>query len=233
MDEQQQTENGVGAPRRMPAQDLGQLFARPDRTADLGALARRRPAPRPAPAPAPAVEGVPAEPRPALAPVPVPVERADNGPAIPEARIQAHVTPVPAPVDIPEAGRGDLSPTGTVRITAILVSPTVSRRLEEYRRAKKGRTNTSIVLEALDECHGRIPELVAQARAAAQPRGSLFPARDDHLRLPGGGGIQVQIRPTLAQLNVIDRLSREHRLESRSQLAAAVLNEFLPGRKDR
>lgn len=231
MDEQQ-TESGAGTPRRMPAQNLGQMFARPDRTADLGALARRRPAPRPAPAPpAAAAESAAVDPRPALAPVPA--DSSDDEHVIPERRIQAHVTAAPAPVDVPDVGRGDLSPTGTVRITAILVSPTVSRRLEEYRRAKKGRTNTSIVLEALDECHGRIPELVAQARAAAQPRGSLFPARDDHLRLPGGGGIQVQIRPTLAQLDVVDRLAREHRLESRSQLAAAVLNEFLPGRKDR
>ncbi|MEX5637256.1 hypothetical protein [Parafrankia sp. FMc2] len=42
----------LGAPHRMPQQNLGQLFARPERTADLGALARRRPVERPA-APAP------------------------------------------------------------------------------------------------------------------------------------------------------------------------------------
>lgn len=226
----EQTEDGAGGPRRMPAQDLGQLFARPDRTADLGALARRRPAPRPAPA----VDGATAEPRPALTPVPVPADNPIEDHVRPEPRVPVpHVAPAPPPVDRPETGRGELSPTGTVRITAILVSPAVSKRLDEYRRAKRGRTNTSIVLEALDERHGQIPELVAQAKAAAQPRASLFPVRDDHLRLPGGGPIQVQIRPTLAQLDVIDRLVREHRLESRSQLAAAVLNEFLPGRKDR
>ncbi|MBE3206663.1 MULTISPECIES: hypothetical protein [Parafrankia] len=127
----------------------------------------------------------------------------------------------------------EISPTSTVRVTAILVSPTVFKRLEEFRRAVRGRTNTSILLQALDECHGRIPDLINAARAAAQPRGSLFPARDDRLRLPGHGGMQVQVRPTLAQLEIIDKLAHGHGLDSRSQLAAAALNEFLPGRKDR
>jgi hypothetical protein len=75
-------------------------------------------------------------------------------------------------------------------------------------------SNASIVLEAFDEQHQRVPELIARARAAAQPRGSLFPARDDTLHLPGGGGIQVQIRPTVAQLEVIDRITRENGLKS-------------------
>ncbi|MEX5637401.1 hypothetical protein, partial [Parafrankia sp. FMc2] len=200
------------------------------------------PPPAPAPAPAlaaPAVADAPV-PRPALVPV-APASDADSesrevAPPAPPAprltdvvarqpRVEQEAAPAPRP--------GVLSPTSTVRVTAILVSPTVSRRLEEFRRAQRGRTNTSILLQALDECHTRIPDLVAAARAAAQPRGSLFPARDDRLRLPGGGGMQVQVRPTLAQLDVIDGLARTHGLDSRSQLAAAVLNEFLPGRKDR
>ena len=55
--------------------------------------------------------------------------------------------------------------------------------------------------------------------------------RDDTLHLPGGGGIHVQIRPTVAQLEIIDNIMRGNGLNSRSQRVAATLNEFLPGRK--
>lgn len=232
-DESDRTSGGAATPRRMPTQNLGGLFGPPNRTADLGSLARRA-TPRPAPTPE---SGTPAVPRPALAPVPPQADDASAPTPTPVPAPEPPSAPVSVPAAAParpiEGGRADLSPTGTVRITAVLVSPAVADRLAKYRRGAADRTNTSIVLEAFDEQHQRVPELIARARAAAQPRGSLFPARDDTLHLPGGGGIQVQIRPTVAQLEVIDRITRENGLNSRSQLVAAVLNEFLPGRKDR
>jgi hypothetical protein len=116
--------------------------------------------------------------------------------------------------------------------TAVYVTPEVFARAETYRRQHKGRTNADVVLDALEACHERLGELLAAAHGPARPAGGLFPGRPATRRTPKHG-VQLQFRPTQAQLAVIDRLVGEHHAASRSELVSAALDAFLPELKVR
>jgi hypothetical protein len=115
--------------------------------------------------------------------------------------------------------------------TTLYVSAGVEERINRYRRAVKGRTNTSVVLEAITACRDRLDEIVAASRATGSV-GSVFPTDPSAARYLGGGSNQVQIRPTLAQLEVLDQMTAELGFRKRATWIAAVLNDFLPGRRE-
>ena len=116
--------------------------------------------------------------------------------------------------------------------TTLYVSAGIEERINRYRRAAKGRTNTSVVLEAITACRDRLGEIVAAARVT-DSAGSVFPTDPSAARYLGGGSNQVQIRPTLAQLEVLDQITAELGFRKRATWIAPVLNDFLPGRRER
>jgi hypothetical protein len=103
----------------------------------------------------------------------------------------------------------------------------VRDRLREYADAEQDRSYTDIVLDAIDETHDRLAELVAPARGN-RPQGSLFKGRERARRRHDEPQVQVSLRPSKNDLGVIDRLVREHRTGSRSALIAAALDNYLP-----
>jgi hypothetical protein len=135
--------------------------------------------------------------------------------------------------------------------SALLPSPTsmsipgsIMRRFEAAR--DKAPSHTVLVLDAIRSTVHDLPDLVAKSRPAARP-GDLFPARPagsagttvsttgqpDHLE-------QLRLRPTVAELVVIDRLcdwvtgllragsSPRARKVSRSELVSVALDAYLP-----
>jgi hypothetical protein len=227
------TEDPTGAQtHRLPDEDLSDAFGAPRRSAGLSTLvgARQRAA-----RPQHAATSSPALP-----------ERADRGPK-PQARTRVETAPpagpertsadepdrletVPPPLEAQPAAHAPMA--DRIYPTAVYVSPQVSARAEAYRRAQTGRTNADVVLDALEACHGRLGALLAAAREPLRPAGELFPGRPA-IRRTAKAGVQLQFRPTHAQLAVIDRLVTEHRAASRSELIAAALDAFLPALKPR
>jgi hypothetical protein len=115
--------------------------------------------------------------------------------------------------------------------TTLYVSAGVEQHIERYRRAAKRRTNTSVVLEAITACRDRLDEIIATSRIA-DGSGGVFPVDPSSERYLGGGSNQIQIRPTVAQLEVLDQLTTELGFRKRATWIAPVLNAFLPGRRE-
>lgn len=93
--------------------------------------------------------------------------------------------------------------------------------------AVRSATYTELVLEAIDATHGRLAALLAPVSAKTRS-GSLFtvpPARRRQRHTEPQ--VQVSIRPTRGDLDVIDRLTRETAAPSRSALVAAALTAHL------
>ncbi|MFJ4851696.1 hypothetical protein [Streptomyces sp. NPDC088733] len=157
--------------------------------------------------------------------------RPESSPDRPQEPVTAPpAPPAPAPAaPLPQQGKTAVQKVPRV---VVYVSDNVSRRLERYKRQARGRTNASVVIEALTAAaRTGLADVVAEATIT--PAGNeLFPAAESQIRYRGGGPIQVQASLTLAQLAVFDRLVEEAQLPDRTKLAAAALNAFLPGRKD-
>lgn len=118
-------------------------------------------------------------------------------------------------------------PSGTLYVTAGLKA-----RFENFKH--KGRkTNLEVVLEAISSCHGRLAEIINDARIQTGVANDLFPGDPSAVRYLGGGSVQIQFSPTTAQEEVLDRLGKELGIETRSTWIAPVLNEFLPGRREK
>jgi hypothetical protein len=114
----------------------------------------------------------------------------------------------------------------------VYVSQNVSTRLERYRRRARGRTNTTVLLAALNAAAtADTAALMKTAQVTTEDTG-LFPAAETQVRYRGGGPVQVQAALTTAQLTVFDRLVAASGASDRTKLAAVSLNAFLPGRKD-
>ncbi|MFG2306697.1 hypothetical protein [Actinacidiphila glaucinigra] len=157
----------------------------------------------------------------------------------PEAPQQPYAAPMPPsapPADAPAAHDPQQDATGPAKApvprVVVYVSDNVSKRLERYKRHARGRTNATVLIEALAAAvRTGLADVVAQA-TIAPPGNDLFPAADSQLRYRGGGPIQIQANLTAPQLEVFDRLVVEAQLPDRTKLAAAALNAFLPGRAD-
>ena len=146
-----------------------------------------------------------------------------------EARPPAGRTRTPTSARRPPRRKDDDAPTGT-----IYLSENVSRRLDEYRRKKARRTNRDVVLEAISALHARLPEVLESSKVSTAVETELFPADERQVRYLGGGKVQAQFTPTVAQAQVLNDLGERlgFPFGKRSTWIAPVLNEFLPGRKD-
>lgn len=113
------------------------------------------------------------------------------------------------------------------------LSDNVNKRLDAYRRQKSRRTNRDVVIEAITKYHGELPELLERSKVSTSVESELFPADERQIRYLGGGKIQAQFTPTVAQAKVLKELSDKLGFPKgkRSTWIPPVLNEFLPGKK--
>lgn len=191
----------------MKDDDLGSAFAPPstaDRAAGLRGLAGGR---RP---------GTVQELRPVVVAPPAPV-------VAPQELHRAVVLPAGHQVELTREGADDYA--------VVYLGQRVHRRLGAFcqRRARKRRAPsfTSVVLDAVEALHDRLPDLFA---VPADPEGgSLFARRRPLRRVLVEPQVQVTLKPGRDNVAVLDRLARECG-QSRSALVDRVLDEFLPGR---
>lgn len=122
--------------------------------------------------------------------------------------------------------------TDRVAITLYL-SAELHRRFKSY-RIKRGRTNASVVLEAIEARADTLEAVVAAGRVSTSVvTGTLFAPRPGEVRYVGSGPEQVQAWMTGDELDVLAGLSETLGVGTRSGWIAVVLDDFLPGKKTR
>ncbi|MGW1622936.1 hypothetical protein [Streptomyces sp. NPDC002172] len=144
----------------------------------------------------------------------------------------AHTPEVEAEVEAEET-EAEAQLARSKQRTTLYVSPGLHRRFEKYVRAKRGRTNTSVVLEAIAAKRSQTRKILKDSRVTVAAGNDLFPEDPRAVRYLGAGPVQIQIAPTMAQLRVLENLTTEYGFEARATWIAPVLNDFLPGRKER
>jgi hypothetical protein len=157
-----------------------------------------------------------------VAPTPRPQVR-----AVPEQAAAPVAAPEPARTTKPRQRRQSAGGTATV-----YVSQNVKTRLEDY-RIKERMTNRDIILTAIGQLHDQLAGIIEAAKESTAPPNPLFPPDPKAVKYVGGGPVPVQFTPSAAQAEVVDSLSEKLGFTSRSTWIAPVLNEFLPGRKDK
>ncbi|MGB8384296.1 MAG: hypothetical protein WCG47_24165 [Dermatophilaceae bacterium] len=95
-----------------------------------------------------------------------------------------------------------------------------------YRATHPGVTNTQIALRALNAHHDDLADLLTAEQATQLSPGPLFDVETTTTALPKR---QVEITPTLAQLQVIDRLQQDSGTRDRSHMCALVIKRWLDG----
>lgn len=185
-------------PSRVPPADLGSAFgAVPDRTAGLRELGLSQPMPAPTP---PTRE-------------PEPMALVESAQPVTQRR--------------PPSRQSSQTSGGGSRPVVVYLPASLQERLRMYSKQQQERPYTDIVLDAIDETHQRLAQLMAPARGGRSP-GSLFKGREMRRRRHDEPQVQVSLRPSRSDLAVIDRLVREHRAGSRSALVATALDAYLP-----
>lgn len=110
-------------------------------------------------------------------------------------------------------------------VQVIAYVPVAVRERLQRATGTSGATNASIVLDAVDAIHSRLPELLRASAPARSEAGSLFAPRPVHRRT--GPHVQVSMRAWSQDVAVLDDLARRHNT-SRSALIAAALSAHLP-----
>ncbi|MGZ3140477.1 hypothetical protein ACVDFE_00370 [Lentzea chajnantorensis] len=116
------------------------------------------------------------------------------------------------------------------------VSEALHRRFERA-KVKDNLTSSVLVLKAITHCHdgdlANLAKLIEDSKVITKSGvgGDLFPEDDAEVKYLGWGHRQLQFTPTRAQVEVLDHLTDQLNAESRTWIVA-VLNEFLPGRKE-
>lgn len=109
----------------------------------------------------------------------------------------------------------------------VFVSDALQARLDAYCEAGTGRHATAVTFDAVSQLRAELPRLVRAARVRlASPV-----AEEATVRYLGEGPVQVLLRPSVAEEDLLERLSAELELSWRTWLPA-VLNAYLPGRKE-
>lgn len=160
----------------------------------------------------------------------------DTDPQTEQVATPTPIRPVGSAPDATEStARGSRRPgrprTRTKPVTAVYVSPGVKARFEAYRHKHKA-TNLQVVLEAISAKHSDLPGIIKDSTVSTAPVNPLFPADPRAIRYLGGGSVQISFSPTADQEQVIDRIGSGLGFQTRSTWIAAVLNAFLPGRRD-
>lgn len=161
---------------------------------------------------------------------PVRAERAQNQHT--ESSRSSHADEAPAaPIRRPMPRRRRSTTQVTVYVTA-----GVKKRFEDYRQAKKGRTSNDVVLEAVAANHARLQDILEDAKyysTGTTVASDLFPVDARRVRYLGGGDSQIQFNVTSEQMAVLERLREELGMKTLSTWLAPVLNEFLPGKREK
>ena len=97
-----------------------------------------------------------------------------------------------------------------------------------YRATHPGVTNTQIALRALNAHHDDLADLITAEQATQLSPGPLFDVETTTTALPKR---QVEITPTLAQLQVIDQLQQDSGTRDRSHMCALAIKRWLDGRR--
>jgi hypothetical protein len=175
-----------------------------------------------------------------------------GGAPVPPPASPTNLTPAPVgpPPPAPPSAPPTASPSGRrrgvpgrprtrVRPTAtVYVSPSVKTRFENYRYKGK-KTNLEVILEAIsalaanDPNRTKLSELIAAAKIQHGVANDLFPGDPKAVTYVGSGSVQIQYSPTPAQEAVLDQLGAQLGIDTKSTWIAPVLNEFLPGKKDK
>lgn len=163
---------------------------------------------------APEEEELPAPPAPARAYAPrsQPVERA------------------PQPAKEPRRRKREGGGPGT---TTVYVSEALFARAEAYRRKKSGRRNLDILFEALEKHLAELPGIIERSKVSTGQASSLFGVDPRQVRYVGGGGTQWQFTPLEAQDKLLDQIAERLGFTTRSTWIPPLLNEFLPGKKEK
>ena len=113
----------------------------------------------------------------------------------------------------------------------IYMSEAVQKRLKDFRHNNR-QTSRDVVFAAVAACHDRLAEVIAEARVSTAPENPLFPTDPKNVRYLGGGGTTIAFKVTPEQDEVLTKLTDKVELPLSTWLAP-VLNDFLPGRKER
>lgn len=201
--------------QELPAEDLGDLTAPPVRGAGLsGLLDDAPPTPRLVPdLPEPADAGPPAD-------------------SVEEVEVTT-TSPAPSSTRISTPRKPGRPRTRTKPTSAVYVSAGVKKRFEKYRHDTKS-TNLTVILQAISAKHKaqELEEIIDRSRYSTVPTNDLFPSDPSAVRYLGGGSSQIAFSPTKEQEKVIDDIGQKLGFDTRSTWIAAVLNDFLPGKKD-
>lgn len=151
---------------------------------------------------------------------------------------QEKLSPTPAPG---QQQRKRVRRTGPGTAT-IYMSESVRARLEDY-RIKHRTTNLVVVLKAIEACGdldklkngdvSQLQEVIEKAAVSTGYSGGLFSSNPKAVKYLGGGGAPAQFTPTPEQARELDELGKQLGFKNRSTWIAPILNEFLPGRKDK
>ncbi len=118
--------------------------------------------------------------------------------------------------------------THQVHPRTVYVSDALQARLDTYRDQDATRSTTSVVFEAVERLAADIPELVRASRA--RPVSPFAPHSRDVTYL-GSGPVQIQIQPSWAQTDLLDKLSAKLDMPLETWMPP-LLNAYLPGRKE-
>lgn len=184
-------------PSRLPQENLAAAFGPPDRAAGLTGLLT------PAPRTLPAAESPPA-----------PAEQ----PTSPRAGQRAPRPRAERPADRDGASSRPL-------VVIVYLPATLRDRLREA-AARQAATYTAMVLQAVDATHQRLEGLLAVNRPASRPQ-SLFSGSGGTRTRNAEPHVQVSLRLTRTDLEVIDRLVVERQAPNRSALIATCLAAYL------
>lgn len=200
-------------PSRLPPVDLATAFAKaapdpalldggaPDRAAGLRGLALARKGP-----------GAPAE-----EPATASSETMERHSAPAAKRTPASRGPGPSDGD-------DLTPQ-----TIVVYLPVSLRDRLRAHHANSKSTYTTIVLEAVEATHAQLGKLLEAYRPPPR-QGGLFSHHARPRVQHDEPQVQVSLRPSRADLAILDRLAADHHAPNRSALLAAALNQHLPDR---
>lgn len=114
----------------------------------------------------------------------------------------------------------------TTQTIVVYLPLSLRERLRAHHAASK-ETHTTIILYAVEAAHDQLPALLEAYRPAPR-EGGLFQHHARPRAQHDEPHVQVSIRPVRADLQVLDRLTTEHRAPNRSALLAAALDHYLP-----
>lgn len=190
---------GLGqAPSPPPTKDLGRVFGRADGL-------RNRLAPKVSPNPAPTASQAP----------------------------EVHTDPERQARPVKPGGgektrprrRRTAGPEEILRPIIAYIPASVQGRLRAARRDREGSTYTELVLDAVEQTHDDLPDLLEDREPP--PRPSALFVRESQ-PVPAEPHVQINLRTTAGNLAVLDQLVDEFRAGNRSRLISTALDAYLP-----